>query len=278
MTDAPLFEPLQRGDSAPEGPQLAHPRAGFLREQAEIESVGFDLRSGSLSPLRERLLFGEWEQPEELEADADLGVLRSLHARAAAEWRGMAQALQTIADDDDPALNDASRLKTAARVIKPKLDALAEVAQAELGKVDASIAQEEAAVAAVLKPADPAVAALHSDIRAHWKGECEAAKAKGDGVPQALALGILQGTVDDDTLVAIATAPPYMTGMSETLHSKARALLAKRLAPDRVRRIDALRMGKARALQALSALDRTANRLIDFKKAAALTAKERSYG
>lgn len=275
-----VAEYLERPDSAPavDDAKGHQERAAFLREVPGLQGVGFNLRTGMVSQTFPLVAFGEWEQPEGMDADEDLAVLHSLHTRAIGEWRGMAQALQAIADDDDPALNDASRLKTAARVIKPKLDALADVAQAELGKVDASIVQEEAAVAAMLKPADPAVAALHQDIRAHWKGAYDATRAKGAGAPQSLVLGILQGTVDDDTLVAIATAPPYMAGMSDDLHGKARALLAKRLAPDRVKRINALRTGKARALQALSALDRTASRLIDFKKAAALTAKERRHG
>lgn len=277
MTESTL-ELLQRGEGAPEGRHLAHPRAGFMRENPGIETVGFDLATGNLSQNRERLLFGDWEEAEGFEADADLGVLRSLRDRAVGEWRGMAQTLLAIADDDDPALNDVSRLKTAARVIKPKLDALIEAAQGELARVDASIADEETAVAAALKPADPAVAALHSDIRAHWKAAYDAQRANGGGVPAELALGILKGTMDDDTLKAIATAPPYMTGMSEDLHSKARALLAARVAPDRVKRINALRTGKARALQALSALDRTANRLIDFNQAAKLAEKERRHG
>lgn len=272
-------EYLPRPEGAPDPLDVkAHQeRAAFLREDPDLQSTGFNVRTGMVSQTFPLVAFGQWEQPEGMDGDVDLAVLHNLHTRAVDEWREMAQTLVNIYADDDPALNEAGRLKNAARVIKPKLDKLAEVAQGELAQVDQAVQAEEAAVAAALKPADPAVAALHSDIRAHWKAACDASRAKGDGVPQALALGILQGTVDDDTLVAIATAPPYMTGMSDTLHAKARTLLAERVAPDRVRRIHALRIDKARALQALSALDRTANRLIDFKKAAALTAKERSY-
>lgn len=266
-----VAEHLQRAEGAPTLDPKAHKeRLAFLREYPDLQSVGFNLRTGMVSQTFPLITFGRWEQPEGLEADTDLGVLRSLHERAVGTWRGMAQSLQDISDDDDPALNDAGRLKTAAEVIKPKLDELQAVAESELARVDQAIAQEEAAVAASLRPADPALAALHSDIRAHWKAT-KAEERSG------LMLGILQGTIDDDTLTAIATAPGYMTGISADLHDKARALLAKRLAPERVKRIDALRVGKARALQALTGLQRTAGQLIDFKKAAQLAEKSRRH-
>lgn len=264
---------LERPEGAPDplDAKAHQERAAFLREDPDLQSAGFNLRTGMLSQTFPVTAFGRWEQPEGLDDDTDLAVLRSLHERAVGEWREMAQTLVNIYADPDPSLNEAGRLKIAARVIKPRLDQLAEVAAEQLAKVDQAVQAEEAAIAAALRPTDPAAAALHADIRAHWKA------AKTEGERNQLILGILQGSIDDDTLAALATAPAYLSGMTADLHAKARALLAQRRAPDRVRRVEALRLGKARALQALSALDSTANRLIDFRKAAALAEKERRY-
>lgn len=249
-------------------------RLGFIKPTADEKAVGFDLRSGLVLDSWKAINIGTWEQPEALAADEDLAALRTLHERAVKEWRGMAETLAEVASDDDPSLNDDGRLKIAAKIIQPKIDAVAEAAKRELERADTSISAEEAAVAAALKPTDPAVAALHSDIRAHWKAACDESRAKGNGTPMELTLAILQGTVDDDTLAAIATAPPYMTGMSADLHAKARALLAARVAPERVARINALRTGKQRALMALTALDNSANALLDFKRARDLLERE----
>lgn len=266
---------LERPEGAPDplDAKAHQERAAFLREEPSLQSAGFNLRTGLVSSTFQISAFGRWEQPEGLDDDTDLAVLRSLHERAVSEWREMAQTVVDVYSDDDPSLNEAGRLKTAARVIKPRLDRLAEVAAEQLAKVDQAVQAEETAIAAALRPTDPAAAALHADIRAHWK-----AAKKADGtMPAELTLGILRGSIDDDTLAALATAPAYLSGMTADLHAKARALLAQRRAPDRVRRVEALRLGKARALQALSALDGVANRLIDFRKAAALAEKERRY-
>lgn len=275
MTEpAYIAQYLERPEGAP-GPldAKAHQeRAAFLREEPDLRSAGFNLRTGMLSQTFPVTAFGRWEQPEGLDDDTDLAVLRNLHERAVGEWREMAQTVVDVYADPDPSLNEAGRLKIAARVVKPKLDQLAEVAAEQLAKVDQAVQAEEAAIAAAIRPTDPAAAALHADIRAHWKA------AKTEGERNQLILGLLQGSIDDDTLAAIASAPAYLSGMSADLHAKARTLLAQRRAPDRVRRVEALRLGKARALQALAALDSTANRLIDFRKAAALAEKERRYG
>lgn len=265
---------LERPEGAPDplDAKAHQERAAFLREEPDLRSAGFNLRTGMLSQTFPVTAFGRWEQPEGLDDDTDLAVLRNLHERAVGEWREMAQTVVDVYADPDPSLNEAGRLKIAARVVKPKLDQLAEVAAEQLAKVDQAVQAEEAAIAAALRPADPAAAALHADIRAHWKA------AKTEGERNQLILGILQGSIDDDTLAALASAPAYLSGMTADLHAKARTLLAQRRAPDRVRRVEALRLGKARALQALSALDSTANRLIDFRKAAALAEKERRYG
>lgn len=274
MTEpAYIAQYLSRPEGAPDplDAKAHQERAAFLREDPDLQSAGFNLRTGMLSQTFPVTAFGRWEQPEGLDDDTDLAVLRNLHERAVGEWREMAQTVVDVYADPDPSLNEAGRLKIAARVIKPRLDQLAEVAAEQLAKVDQAVQAEEAAIAAALRPTDPAAAALHADIRAHWKS------AKTEGERNQLILGILQGSIDDDTLAAIASAPAYLSGMTADLHAKARTLLAQRRAPDRVRRVEALRLGKARALQALSALDRTANRLIDFRKAAALAEKERRY-
>lgn len=265
---------LERPEGAPDplDAKAHQERAAFLREEPDLRSAGFNLRTGMLSQTFPVTAFGRWEQPEGLDDDTDLAVLRNLHERAVGEWREMAQTVVDVYADPDPSLNEAGRLKIAARVVKPKLDQLAEVAAEQLAKVDQAVQAEEAAIAAALRPTDPAAAALHADIRAHWKA------AKTEGERNQLILGILQGSIDDDTLAALASAPAYLSGMTADLHAKARTLLAQRRAPDRVRRVEALRLGKARALQALSALDSTANRLIDFRKAAALAEKERRHG
>ena len=248
-------------------------RGGFLRADPVLIRDGFDLSSGAVSNTWRRLNVGEFETPDDMADDPDLGVLRNLHKRAGDEHRALAETLAAVYADDDPALNTAGRVKLAARLVTPKLEELAAVATRELDQVDARIGQEEAELAKSLKPTDPATGALHSDIRGYWLAE-----SQKPSTTRSLISPIITGEIDDDTLFAVATAPAYMSGISPRLHEQARELLAQRLAPDRARRITALKVGKQRAVMALSALDGVVKRLVDFKRAEELSAKERKHG
>lgn len=219
----------------------------------------------------ERMQLGEWEQPAELAADPDLNVLQSLHALALDRYDVMVATVAQVDADDDPSLNEDGRLKIKAQIVGPKLADLAELAELQLGKVDASIAAVEAEIAQATRQADAVDLAVHGDIRAHLH-------AQGTLGAASLAHTAINAG-DVLTLQAIANAPPYlsaltMKGLPHSAYLAVVETLRQIKAPEQCKRLEALRIGKARALQALSALDRQANARIDFKKAAALIERE----
>lgn len=264
MSDSTNIPTQDKLPGAPESPLPAGEhaaRAGFLRPQVPEQKrlVGFDLRTGNYSSIWQRINMGTF--PEGGEGDEDVGVLRNLHERAGRTHREMAEAIVGLYADGD--LDNDTRLLLAGKVVAPKLAALAESAERELGKVDERIAKEEAELSAALVPTNAALAVMHEGIRAH-------VREHGVNLTQ-----LHRDELDDDTLAAVATAPAYLSGMSPDTHKLAREQYAKRVARDRVERIARLKSGKHVALQALQALDTTARHLIDFEKAGQLDEKAR---
>lgn len=244
---------------------------GFLRHVPSLRD-GFDMTTGKLHEPLLLAEFGEWQATPGLEGDQDLAVLEGLHGVARERFNEMARTLLDVAADDDPSLNADGRLKIAARIIEPKLTHLGELAQREIAKVDASIEREEAEIAKAVRVADPIDIAVHSDIRAHIRSL--------SGSKAAMTAHAAINSGDMQTMQAIASAPAYMTGLvvnGGEPHSAYIAVqdeLRRRMAPDRVKRVEALRGGKARAIQALVALDRKANKFLDFKRARGLIERE----
>lgn len=237
-------------------------RYAFLRREPDFDKDGFDLATGQTADTKLRLEMGIWREAEGLDGDEDLNALRSLHEMAGKELFGMIDALRDVRDEDDPSLNPDGRLKMAARILEPKLERLAATAEREFARVDAEIEREEAEIARSTKVGDAADAVMHDAIRRYWS-EQDVAKR----VTALSEFGV--GKLDTATLQALAApgVPPYLVGLTAEQQARARAELGRRMAPDRTRRVAALRDGKAVALQALSALDRKANRLLDFNRA-----------
>lgn len=248
----------------------AEDRAGFLKTRPEIGKDGFDLATGALAPQLLEVQFGRWEETPGLEEDPELAVLQSLHAMARERFAAMVGTFIEVRDDDDPSLNADGRLKIAARILEPKLAELDRLAEREFERVGAEIRREEAEIGKAIRVADPIDIAVHGSIREHFKA-----------LGGAAAVGAIYGAMiagDVGTLQAIATAPPYLSGLigdsGKATHAKVQARLAELTAPERVKRVTALKLGLATASQAVQTLGRKADRLIDFKKARALNERE----
>ncbi|MBF6022862.1 hypothetical protein [Lysobacter niastensis] len=247
---------------------------GFLRHVPTFRD-GYDMATGKVFETLLKAEFGEWEDAKGLEGDDDLTVLRSLHTMAHERFGDMVNTFSQVAADDDPSLNADGRLKIAVRIIEPKLAKLAELAEREFARVDEAIKHDEAEIAKAVRVADPIDIAVHSDIRAHIRSL--------SGSKAAMAAHIAINSGDLQTLQAIASAPAYMTGLvvdgePHSAYLAVQRALQERMAPNHTRRVDALRLGKARALQALSALDRKANKFLDFKRARQLIEREVKRG
>lgn len=241
-------------------------RSDFLKALPDYVLDGFDL-TGKVYDDRLRFAFGQWD----IEAgdDEDVRCLASLHSRAVDEYRAMAEALASIRNDDDPTLNSAGRLAIAGRTLEPRLVALAETAERELARASARIEAEEAALTTTAKVTDPAQAVLHDSIRRHIKENgLQPGRVKEGGGYQTG----LQGT-DDETLLAIVSAPAYLSGLDAETYEKCRQALAERMAPERVKKLTKLRKGKDLAIKALSELDRRSRKFVDFDKARELSAR-----
>lgn len=278
-TPAPTASPLPQATLGPFEPKLdtahlAPPRplppehpVSFLKQLPDRVADGFDT-DGQVYDDRIRFAFGQWDI-EAADADEDLGVMRSLHSRAIDEFKGMAQTIASAKADED--LTPTGRLKMVARLVEGRIDSLASTAERELARVDERIAREEAALMTTAKVTDPAQAVLHDSIRRHIAEHgLQPGSVKEGGYQTAL-----QGA-DTETLLAIASAPAYLSGLDAKTYEKVRRELAERLAPERVQKIATLRTGKHRALQALSALHTKAHRFVDFKRARELA--ERGNG
>jgi hypothetical protein len=257
--------------------------ADFLKV-APTAGDGFDLATGQEAPRAMQHTFGAWIDAESVhgapvdlagfESDRDLEVLQGLHALAIKGFRDMVETFAQVRDDDDPSLNADARLKIAVRIVEPRLNTLAELAEREFARVDASIAEEEAKIAKASRQVDALDIAIQSDIRAHLRtGGAVAA------VYAALAEGDLQ------TLQAVATAPPHMSGLKggtptpgvvdgASAYAEAQAAVRAMKAPQESKRVHALKAGRAVALHAVGMLGKKAEKFLDFKRARELNAKE----
>lgn len=259
-------------------------RLSFLRERPSFERGGFDLDMGGgrIAEASLRNHFGEWEQPTDLADDEDLSAMRSVHEQSVASFRDMVGTLQQVANDDD--MTAEARLTTAAKIIEPKMDRLAATAEREFARVDAAIAGEEAGIVEAMGTASATDLAGFEAIRAWWRTDAGQERARmllhltelpPEGQdPDPRKIGVAE--LDTQSLWALATVPAYVTGLSAKQHAAIRDELALRIAPDRVKRRDALRTGKAKALQALAEYGKRAERFVDFRKAKAIREKSKA--
>lgn len=265
----------------------AKDRTAFMAHvpDAATDGIGLD---GSEAPHKLGLTFGRWiDQPQlqegpgaalddaetgyrydltGLDADDDLGALKSLHGLALSTYREIVGALRQVRDDPDPSLNHDGRLKIAARVMQPKLDRIAEVAERELARTEQAVEVEMDAIAAECKAATPEQLPVHSDVRAHFKG------LKDSERQRELSLAIASG--DRTTLQALTAGPAYLGGLTPSQHGQAQEALAWLVAPDRVRRVNALRAGQGVAAGAVARLQKQSAKFLNFDRARELLAHE----
>lgn len=250
--------------------QEAHARqkvdapTAFMRHVPDFQRDGYDFATGRTFNTRLAFEFGKWDDPNE-DGDADVAALQALHESAVAAFGDLMDTLHSVAEDDDPSLNAGGRLKIAARIVEPKLNGLAERAAAEVERVAAEIEREVSAVEHATRVRDAADAVLHDGIRRHWQGLDAGARA---------AQVVMVDQLDTATLQALATGPAYLSGLTDTQQGRLRTELARRVAPERVARVNRLRHGLALVAQATSALDAKANKFIDFNQARALLERE----
>jgi hypothetical protein len=249
--------------------------ADFLSAEPDLSRDGFDL-TGRLAESSLHRQFGEWQEPEGLEADEDMAVLRGLHDTALQRFKDMVGTIIAVRDDDDPSLNKEGRLKIAAKVIEPKLGELAQTVQREFTRVAEAIEQEEEQILQTVRKADALDISTFDGIRSYWRSDAAEKQRRMLMLPESLegdAKCVVQ-SLDTQTLQALALAPAYMSGLTDRQHDAVRTALAVRMAPERIKRVRALRIGMAVTTQALQTLDRKAHKFVDFKRARALIERE----
>ncbi|MGY3265165.1 hypothetical protein [Lysobacter sp. HA35] len=248
---------------------MAETTTAFMATQPTFGD-GFDVRTGVVIEPVVHAAFGEFPEMPEFDGDEEVGALRELHSRALTQFRDLVTALHTIAKDDDPSLNDAGRLKVAARMVAPKLEELAAVAQSEFERIDAAIAAEQDTIGRESRRADPIDIGLFPEIRSHLR-------SLGPAKAMAEVYRMLERW-DVAGIQAVATASPYLCGLQgaagEDVHQLARQRIAQIKASVHVRRKEALQHARSITTQALSALDAKANKFIDFKRAKGLHERE----
>lgn len=229
-----------------------------------------------------RVQFGEWpgdaadgllnadadaarDAMRELAGDEDLRAMKTLHGLAQTRFREMVATIAKVRDEEDPSLNHDGRLKIAASIVAPKLESLSATASGELARIDRVMAEVEAGIVQSMRTADPMDIAVQSDIRTHLR------TLGGNLSIAAAAQALLDG--DEMTMQAIATAPPRLSGLpgaggpAHRIYTEIVEAVRARKAPEGTKRLQALRVGKAVAQQALQALDQSAHRLLDFDRA-----------
>lgn len=243
-------------------------RTDFLRRVPSFADDGFDLTTGNVS-MRLEFELGRWQERDEEphpEGDQDLDALRIVHEQTHGTLRDVLGMLKQVADDDDPTLNAAGRLKIAAKLIEPKLHALQEMAEREVDRVAAALQHEADAITQAAKHVEPGDAPLLGDIRRHFQG------LKPERRAAMVTMAIHQG--DRQTLQALATAPAYLSDLSSDMHGRVVEAYRALVAPERAKRVARLRTGLVRTAKALSALERKTTSLIDFTKARQLIERE----
>lgn len=269
-----MAEPTLAQQQAEYLAQKAADRTGFLRALPSTGD-GFDMVLGRPAPAALQNTFGPWIDEDSIQGprldltglddDRDLASLQGLHSLAVKGFLDMVETFAQVRDDDDPTLNVDGRLKVAARIIEPRLNSLATLAERELATVDKRLDAERSDLDKAMGATDPSIAPMLDSIRRHWEGKGDAWRSKQTAAPASL---------DDATLHALATGPAYLTGLSDEQQARVREEWGNRRAPDTLRRIAALERGRAAALHALSALDKKANKFLDFKRARALIEQE----
>lgn len=249
-------------------------RTGFLKAMPTTGD-GFDLTLGRAAPETLQNTFGPWIDEDSIQGprldltglddDRDLASLQGLHSLAVKGFLDMVETFAQVRDDDDPTLNVDGRLKVAARIIEPRLNSLATLAERELATVDKRLDAERSDLDKAMGATDPSIAPMLDSIRRHWEGKGDAWRSKQAGAPDRL---------DDATLQALATGPAYLTGLSDQQQARVREEWASRRAPDTLRRIAALERGRTAALRAITTLSKKADKFLDFKKARALIEQE----
>lgn len=255
--------------------EVTHPsraERGFLRRVPDFNRDGFDLDNGNVAKAALRVSFGDWSGDElrdlpnldeGTEGDEDLRALKVVHKQAVEGFVEMAGTLQQLGFDRSEGMDNDLRLRTAAKVLEPKLARLAETAEREIARAEAAIAAETDAIDQAATASGAGDAAGHTEIRQHW------ARMDSDARSRALV-----GDLDTTTLRALGSMPAYLSGLSEQQHAQVRALMAERVSPERTRRIRYLTAGKVLAEQAVQTYDRRARRLVDFDKARRLAEAE----
>lgn len=246
-------------------------RTEFLSGAPDAAKDGFDLGGRTQSAAVNRY-YGKWD----IEAgnDDDLKVLATLHSGALDTVQEVFAAINAVAVDEDPSLNSAGRLKIAAQVIEPKIARMNQSVSAHLGRIDEVIAAEEGEVRKATRVVDPVDLASMDSIRSYWRSP-EAEKARNlltlptdlTGSDEQAYRSTAANKLDTATLQALTLVPHYVSGLTERQHDYLQAVLEERVAPDRVKRVAALRKGKALVIQATTATESRANKFINFRKA-----------
>ena len=258
---------------------------GFLSEPLSASSHGYEPDpnggpEGRFNELGESLRFGEWAEAPELEADEDYRALKTIHEAARKTWRGIVGTIEQVQADKDPTLNNDGKLKILGKVVEPKLAELAQTAERELARVDASLARVGEDITKAQRVVDPVDLAVHADIRRYWKDH-----ADSQDVRQAK-VHLLVGAADADaaraldtqTLQALVNAPAYLSGLTPAQYTRAKALLAERLTPALVSKGDALVRARRSAYKAVQTLESMVRRTIDLSRAKQLREMAKEHG
>lgn len=249
---------------------------GFLLRMPDFSRDGFDIDTGRVSMSGVRASFGVWagdelrglpNLDEGAEGDEDLQALKTVHTQSIETFAQMADTLRQLGTDRSEGMDNDARLRTAARVLEPKLARLRWTAEREIARAEVAIASEQGEIERATRAADAGEAVTHGEIRAHWK-----AMPDSERTGHLLAPKLAQ--LDADTLRALASAPAYMTGLTEQQHAKVREEAARRVAPAKLARLQRLRAGRALASTAIETLERRALRLVDFNRARQLEEAE----
>ncbi len=246
---------------------------GFLRQRPSFGTAGYEPsgKKGEPGKFTEPLLrveFGDFDIEDT--GDADIPVLRMLHAQAEATFRSTIDTIEAIQQDDDPTLNNDGRLKALGKVVEPKIASLATMAEREIAKAATNADDLRRQIEKQAKVADPLDIGTHDSIRRFWLEKVDIA-----GKVTGTSFGLAE--LDLQTVQALGTAPHYLSGLTAEQHARVREELARRVAPDLVQREAAIRTGILKAANALQVLDRKVNKLVDLKRARQLSDRARTH-
>ena len=188
-----------------------------------------------------------------------LSNLRSSMTAAVAEYKSATDAINRIAGDKT--LTDAGRLVRQATVVRAKMDkAITDLENA----TSKTAAGRQLVEAELRKPLDfsgsnLAEISLAAELRAHLKNMPDEARAKF--MQTAIA------EVDVTSLRAIASAPSFLSGISEPVHELARDKVLSLFAPEHMASQKILAEGEAFALNLTRQLEQSVANSVDFESA-----------